>query len=286
MTFASPQAVSLPENVDPRRRPACSMDMSLAFYSFGAKGMGETPADVHRRNASPVCLRPHAQGILTVTPSPTASTLAGTGILGYNGDGGSASSAALAQPGAVAYDKNGNLYLADTNNNVVREITPTGIITTIAGTGTEGFSGDGGAATAAQLDTPTGVAVDASGNVYIADSHNNRIRKVSGGTIATFAGTGTPGFAGDGASAALPNSRCRPVLPLMRAATCTSRTPITTAFERSPKARLRPSPVTAKSFWLAMAEQPRQLRSIFPRASRSMRQVESTSRTGTINGSG
>ena len=201
MTFASPQAVILPEYVDPRRRQACSMDMSLAFKILGqkvwGKSLGMSTAAILLLCASAA----HAQGILTVTPSPTASTLAGTGILGYNGDGGSASSATLAQPGAVAYDKNGNLYLADTNNNVVREITPTGIITTIAGTGTEGFSGDGGAATAAQLDTPTGVAVDASGNVYIADSHNNRIRKVSGGTIATFAGTGTPGFVGDGASA-------------------------------------------------------------------------------------
>ncbi len=201
MTFASPQAVSLPENVDPRRRQACSMDMSLAFKILGQKVWGK-PLRMSTAAMLLLCASAaHAQGILTVTPSPTASTLAGTGILGYNGDGGSASSATLAQPGAVAYDKNGNLYLADTNNNVVREITPTGIITTIAGTGTEGFSGDGGAATAAQLDTPTGVAVDASGNVYIADSHNNRIRKVSGGTIATFAGTGTPGFAGDGASA-------------------------------------------------------------------------------------
>lgn len=142
-----------------------------------------------------------AQGILTVTPGATVSTVAGTGTLGYSGDGGAASAATLALPGAVAYDKNGNLYLADTNNHVVREITPGGTITTITGTGIEGFAGDGGAATAAQLDTPTGVAVDASGNLYIADSHNHRIREVSGGTIVTIAGTGTPGYAGDGAAA-------------------------------------------------------------------------------------
>ena len=143
----------------------------------------------------------YAQGILTVTPVPVVSTIAGTGVVGYAGDGGAASAATVAQPGAVAYDKSGNLYVADTNNHVIREITPSGTITTIAGTGAEGFAGDGGAATAAQLDTPTGVAVDASGNVYIADSHNQRIRKVSGGTITTIAGTGTPGFAGDGAAA-------------------------------------------------------------------------------------
>ncbi len=143
----------------------------------------------------------YSQGILTVTPGATASTIAGTGTLGYSVDGGAASSATVAQPGAVAYDKSGNLYVADTNNHVVREITPSGTITTIAGTGAEGFSGDGGTATAAQLDTPTGVAVDASGNIYIADSHNHRIRKVFGGTITTVAGTGTPGFAGDGGAA-------------------------------------------------------------------------------------
>lgn len=142
-----------------------------------------------------------AQGILTVTPTRSASTTAGTGSVGYAGDGGGATSATLATPGAVAYDRNNNLFVADTNNHVVREITPAGVITTVAGNGTEGFSGDGGAATSAQLDTPTGVAVDGSGNLYIADSHNQRIRKVSGGTISTVAGTGVAGFSGDGGAA-------------------------------------------------------------------------------------
>ena len=130
----------------------------------------------------------HGQGILTVTPSRTANTTAGTGTVGYTGD---------TDPAAAAYDSNGNLYLADANNHVIREVSTTGIITTIAGSGIEGYSGDGVAATAAQLDTPTGIAVDASGNVYIADSHNHRLRKVSGGTITTIAGTGAPGYSGD-----------------------------------------------------------------------------------------
>jgi hypothetical protein len=121
--------------------------------------------------------------------------------LGYAGDGGASTSAALASPSAVAYDASGNLYLADAQNHVVREISKNGQISTIAGTGTEGYGGDGAAATAALLDTPTGVAVDSNGNVYIADSHNHRIRKVSGGTITTVAGTGTAGFAGDGSAA-------------------------------------------------------------------------------------
>jgi sugar lactone lactonase YvrE len=143
-----------------------------------------------------------AQGVLTVTPGRTANTTAGTGVVGYTGDTGAATSATLANPSGVAYDANGNLYLADANNHVVREVSTSGVITTIAGTGIEGYSGDNAIATAAQLDTPSGVAVDASGNIYIADSHNHRIRKISGGTITTFAGTGAPGFSGDTGSAA------------------------------------------------------------------------------------
>jgi sugar lactone lactonase YvrE/GNAT superfamily N-acetyltransferase len=141
------------------------------------------------------------QGILTVSPGAIANSVAGTGTLGYTGDGSSATAATIAQPGAIAYDKVGNLYIADSNNHVIREITPSGTITTIAGNGIEGFSGDNSSATAAQLDTPTGIAVDAGGNIYIADSHNQRIRKISAGTITTIAGTGTAGFSGDGAQA-------------------------------------------------------------------------------------
>jgi len=143
-----------------------------------------------------------AQGILTVTPGRGVATSAGNGVLGYTGDGGAATAATLANPSAIAYDAGGNLYLADAQNHVVREISKSGQITTIAGTGIEGYGGDGAAATAASLDTPTGVAVDSTGNVYIADSHNHRIRKVSGGAITTIAGTGTPGYSGDGAAAA------------------------------------------------------------------------------------
>ena len=139
----------------------------------------------------------HAQGPRVV------STAAGTGVVGYTGDNGTATSATLAAPSAVAYDASGNIYLADTQNHVVREISKaTGTITTVAGTGAEGFAGDNGAATSAQLDTPTGIAVDKNGNLYIADSHNNRIRKVSGGSITTVAGTGAAGFGGDNAAAA------------------------------------------------------------------------------------
>jgi hypothetical protein len=140
----------------------------------------------------------HAQGVLTVTPGRLAATAAGTGTVGYSGDGGAATSATLASPSAVAYDVNGNVYIADRNNHVIRELVKSsGVISTIAGSGLQGFGGDGGAATSAYLDTPTGVAVDVNGNVYIADSHNNRIRKVSGGNISTVAGVGIVGFSGD-----------------------------------------------------------------------------------------
>ncbi len=135
----------------------------------------------------------HAQGILTVTPTRTTSTLAG------NGTG---SATTLASPSAIAYDASGNLFIADANNHVIREVLKsTGAITVVAGTGIAGFGGDGAAATAGQLDTPTGIAVDASGTLYIADSHNNRIRKVTAGTITTLAGTGTRGFSGDAGAA-------------------------------------------------------------------------------------
>jgi Bacterial Ig-like domain (group 3)/NHL repeat len=141
------------------------------------------------------------QGILTVTPGRSVATTAGTGTLEYSGDNSAAASATLANPSAVAYDASGNLYVADAQNHVVREISKSGQISTFAGTGIEGYGGDGAAATAALLDAPTGVAVDSTGNVYIADSHNHRIRKVSSGTITTIAGTGAAGYSGDGGAA-------------------------------------------------------------------------------------
>jgi hypothetical protein len=148
------------------------------------------------------CGLAQAQGILTVTPGSTLATTAGTGVLGYTGDGAAATGGTLAAPSALAYDANGNLYIADADNHVIREVLASNsTITTIAGTGIAGFGGDGGLATSAYLDTPTGVAVDSSGNVYIADAHNQRIREVRGGTITTIAGTGAAGYSGDGGRA-------------------------------------------------------------------------------------
>ncbi|MNR75292.1 Serine/threonine-protein kinase PknD [compost metagenome] len=127
---------------------------------------------------------------ITVRPGSIIS-VAGTGTYGAMGDGGIATRANLASPDDVVVDSSGNIYIADSNNNRVRKVTPGGTITTFAGTGTAGFSGDGGQAKNAQLNNPRGLAVDASDNLYIADTGNNRIRKVAvDGTITTIAGTG------------------------------------------------------------------------------------------------
>jgi uncharacterized protein (TIGR03437 family) len=131
----------------------------------------------------------------------TAAVVAGNGIGGYSGDGGGAINASLSEPNDVTFDRSGNMYIADSNNNRIRKVTPDGNIGTIAGTGTSGFSGDGGPATAAALNYPTAVAVDSQGNVYLFDSGNYRIRKIgSDGNINTFAGNGTNQYSGEGAA--------------------------------------------------------------------------------------
>ncbi len=123
------------------------------------------------------------------------STYAGNGSAGYNGDGIPAISASLNYPNAIAADATGNLYIADNGNNRIRKIDGAGVISTIVGTGVAGFSGDGAAATLAQINSPEGVAIDNHGNLYFGDYQNNRIRKVnSTGTIVTIAGTGFGGF--------------------------------------------------------------------------------------------
>ncbi len=137
-----------------------------------------------------------------INSSGTINTVAGNGVLSYSGDNGPAIRAQLNGPQGVAVDAAGNLYIVDAQNNVIRRVSTTGIITTIAGTGTSGFSGDGGQATSAQLAKPQAVAVDTAGNVYIADSGNNRVRQVStSGVISTFSGTGVSGSSGDGGPA-------------------------------------------------------------------------------------
>lgn len=135
-----------------------------------------------------------------VSPTSLIGTLAGNGAARFAGDGGQAASASLNQPrGEIAQGPDGNLFIADTFNNRIRRVAPDGVITTVAGNGTGSFGGDGGRATAARLHWPHDVEVDAAGNVWIADSANHRIRRVTpDGVIRTVVGTGVGGFNGDG----------------------------------------------------------------------------------------
>ncbi|MCW3103849.1 MAG: hypothetical protein JWO09_2289 [Bacteroidetes bacterium] len=140
--------------------------------------------------------------IRKISPSGMITTIAGNGIAGYGGDGGPAVSAYIQGAYDVWVDRLGNVYFADNANNMIRKVSPSGIITRVAGTGASGFSGDGGLATAAKLKSPAGVAVDSAGNIYIGDGGNNRIRVVNtAGIIATYAGTGVAGALGDGGPA-------------------------------------------------------------------------------------
>jgi sugar lactone lactonase YvrE len=127
------------------------------------------------------------------------TTVAGNGTNGYSGDGEMATNAELSNPVGMVVDANGNLFISDIGNNRIRKVGADGIISTIAGNGTPGYSGDGGAATNAELFNPEGVAVDATGNLFIADYSNSRIRKVdTNGLISTVAGDGRQGYGGDG----------------------------------------------------------------------------------------
>jgi uncharacterized protein (TIGR03437 family) len=132
-----------------------------------------------------------------VSASGVITTVAGNGTAGSSGDGSAATAAELSGPQGLALDGAGNLYIADTGNSKVREVSG-GTITTVAGSGTAGYAGDGAAAASAQLSSPVGLAFDAKGNLYIADTDNNAVRKVAGGTISTVAGTGHQGYTGDG----------------------------------------------------------------------------------------
>lgn len=133
------------------------------------------------------------------TSAQTINTISGTGTPGFSGDNGPATSAQVNLPSSICRDIFGNVYIADQGNHRVRRIDQDGIITTVAGTGTAGYSGDGGAALSAQINRPSGIAVDELGNVYFSDQLNQRVRRIDAdGNINTVAGTGTAGAAGDG----------------------------------------------------------------------------------------
>lgn len=130
------------------------------------------------------------------------TTIAGTGVSGYSGDNGLAIDAKIGDPIGIISDKMGNIYFTDIDNNVIRKIDKNGIITTVAGNGSAGYTGDGGPAKLATLNNPFGLAISNDGTLFIADSYNHAVRKIDTmGIITTFIGDGSPGFSGDGGSA-------------------------------------------------------------------------------------
>ena len=181
----------------------------------GFAGDGQEPAMARFQDPQGIAAAPggavlladganHRLRQLTWKPAGAVRTLAGLGSAGATGDGGAATSAQLSNPTDVAVDPNGYVYVADRANHRVRRIDPaTGIMATWAGTGQAGFAGDGGLATAARLNNPSGLALTPTGDLLIADTSNHRLRKVDQvtGTITTVAGTGQNGFLGDGGAA-------------------------------------------------------------------------------------
>lgn len=142
------------------------------------------------------------QRIRKISTDRIITTIAGTGEMGFGGDGGKAVEAQFAYPSAIAIDDAGSLYIADFNNHRIRRISPDGIIVTIAGTGEPGYNGDGKNALETQIGEPCGVAVDRAGYVYIGDQINHRVRVVTpAGIMHTVAGTGVRGYSGDGGPA-------------------------------------------------------------------------------------
>ncbi len=188
-----------------------------AGFSGDARGFGgDGGAATSARMNTPIGIALDAAGNVYITDTHNqrirkvnaaagnVETIAGTGSAGFSGDGAAATSAQVNFPIGIAADAAGNVYIADSNNNRIRQIdASTGNISTVAGTGSSGFSGDGAAAASAELNFPRGVAVDAAGNIYIGDTINHRIRKVdaASGNIETIAGTGSAGSSGDGGAA-------------------------------------------------------------------------------------
>lgn len=189
-----------------RTRTLCVL-VALVFPRVGT-GRGQSPASQLVR---PVGAAYDAAGdlfiadanrnqVIEISVSGAVTVVAGDGTQGFVGDGRPAPAAELNEPTAVAVGADGTLYIADTGNQRIRAVQG-GTISTFAGSGVRGFGGDGGAATAAALNRPVALALDASGALLICDQGNERVRRISGGKIATIAGNGTQGFTGDGAAA-------------------------------------------------------------------------------------
>ena len=191
------QTRHLPTNAALRLRALTApLYAALALLILALSG----PQTVAAAQAQPVAQAQHES---EVTRSSIITTIAGNGIAGGSGEGVPALEATLNAPASLAIDIAGNVYVADAFNHRIRRVAPDGVITTVAGTGEAGSDGDGGQARDARLRRPLGVAVDAAGALYVADTYNHRIRKVTAaGVITTVAGMGEAGFAGDGGSGA------------------------------------------------------------------------------------
>jgi len=193
------------------------VDKGDSIFNFGGGGMygfsGDGGSALSAKISKPTSVACDKSGnvyiadydncrIRKVSTKGIITTIAGNGTPGDTGDNGLATAAQINYPLGVAVDRFGNIFIAEGVSNCIREINTWGVITTIAGNKAAGFSGDGAAATAAELNYPCAVTADDTGNVYIADEYNNRIRKVNtGGIITTIAGNGTAGYSGDGGSA-------------------------------------------------------------------------------------
>jgi sugar lactone lactonase YvrE len=171
-----------------------------------ALAMLKNPYSIAIDGANNIYIGDQSGVVRKINTSGIISTYAGVTTPGFSGDGGPATAAQLNGPSGLAFDLSGNMYIADIDNNRIRKINPMGIITTIAGTGATLYNGENIPATDANLYSPSGVAVDNSGNIYITDSRNQRIRKINpSGMITTIAGSGILGFSGDGSLAIFAN---------------------------------------------------------------------------------
>jgi sugar lactone lactonase YvrE len=185
---------------DLQKNQECGSFNYATFNYSNTDGDGKPDGSVDTDGDTFINLDEYLNGLDPTIPEEAIATVVGNGTDGYSGDGGAAMSAMIKNPSGAAVDSSGNLYIADYYNNRIRKVDTSGVITTVAGIdGKGGFSGDGGAATSAKLYYPHSVALDTSGNLYIADSQNHRIRRVDKKSreITTVAGTGTADYLGD-----------------------------------------------------------------------------------------
>jgi glucose/arabinose dehydrogenase len=207
--FASPQEASAATNSSAATNNIATVAGSDDFGGFSGDGGPAAAAGLN--NPTGVAVTPDGGYLIAdasnarvrrVSSAGTITTVAGNGTYTFSGDGGPATAAGLRAPLGVAPTADGGYLIADAGTARIRRVSPAGTITTVAGTGTPGYSGDGGPATAAQLYAPSGVVAMPDGGFLIADTGNSRVRRVfPNGTITTVAGTGTPGYSGDGGPA-------------------------------------------------------------------------------------